>query len=382
MKNFLRSLFERVYALRDMDFLTVVPVFLLFWVGLLSIYSATAGRGDIVKYFVYRQAIWGTIAFGAFLFVFCVGHERLLKWSAIVYASVLFLMVLVLIAGTVSRGSQSWIDIGSLLHLGQVRIQPSELGKVALSLVLASWLSRFPPNKLKNFLGALAVAGLSGALVLLQPDLGTAAVYGCITLAALFASGALGKYLAILLSIVVGCMPLGWHFLKEYQKLRLLVFINPYLDPLGAGYNVIQSRIAVGAGGLWGKGFLKGTQSKLYFLPEPHTDFIFSVFAEEFGFVGSVIIVLLFGFLLWRLLGIAKVVKDKKAKIFIVGISAWIWFQVIESLAMSMGLAPVTGLPLPFLSYGGSSLVSVGIALGIVQSIYVSTKKQYRLTLD
>jgi rod shape determining protein RodA len=203
-----------------------------------------------------------------------------------------------------------------------------------------------------------------------------------VTLGILFAAGAPKKYIGTLMAIALICLPVGWHFLKEYQKLRLLVFINPYLDPLGAGYNVIQSRIAVGAGGLWGKGFLKGTQSKLYFLPEPHTDFIFSVFAEEFGFVGAVSIVALFGFLLYRLLRTAKLTKDKRAKMYIVGISAWIWFQVVESIAMSMGLAPVTGLPLPLLSYGGSSLVSISVAFAIVQSIYASTKKQYKLTSD
>jgi len=365
-----------------MDFWALATVLLLFMVGLISIYSATASRGYIARYFVYRQIIWGLISSGAFLLVFCVGYQRLLKWSAIIYAIVLLLMAFVLVAGTISRGSQSWIDIGRLLHLGQVRIQPSELGKVSLALVLSSWLSRFPPSRFKNFLGALIIAGLSGMLVLLQPDLGTAAVYACVTLGILFAAGAPKKYIGTLMAIALICLPVGWHFLKEYQKLRLLVFINPYLDPLGAGYNVIQSRIAVGAGGLWGKGFLKGTQSKLYFLPEPHTDFIFSVFAEEFGFVGAVSIVALFGFLLYRLLRTAKLTKDKRAKMYIVGISAWIWFQVVESIAMSMGLAPVTGLPLPLLSYGGSSLVSISVAFAIVQSIYASTKKQYKLTSD
>ncbi|HCD72521.1 MAG TPA: rod shape-determining protein RodA [Thermovirga lienii] len=382
MRKFLKSMLEGFSSLRNMDFWALAAVLLLFMVGLISIYSATASRGYIARYFVYRQIIWGLISSGAFLLVFCVGYQRLLKWSAIIYAMVLLLMAFVLVAGTISRGSQSWIDIGRLLHLGQVRIQPSELGKVSLALVLSSWLSRFPPSRFKNFLGALIIAGLSGMLVLLQPDLGTAAVYACVTLGILFAAGAPKKYIGTLIAIALACLPVGWHFLKEYQKLRLLVFINPYLDPLGAGYNVIQSRIAVGAGGLWGKGFLKGTQSKLYFLPEPHTDFIFSVFAEEFGFIGAASIVVLFGFLLYRLLKTARLTKDKRAKMYVVGISAWIWFQVVESIAMSMGLAPVTGLPLPLLSYGGSSLVSISVAFAIVQSIYASTKKQYKLAPD
>jgi rod shape determining protein RodA len=167
-------------------------------------------------------------------------------------------------------------------------------------------------------------------------------------------------------------MPFFWNTLKEYQKLRLYVFLDPYIDPQGAGYNVIQSRIAVGSGGLWGKGFLHGTQGRLHFLPEPHTDFIFSVYAEEFGFVGAMIVIILFALLLWRLLRAAFRTKDPRAKLLCVGTSAWIWFQVMESIAMSMGLAPITGLPMPLFSYGGSSLLMEFVALALAQSVAIS----------
>ncbi len=183
------------------------------------------------------------------------------------------------------------------------------------------------------------------------------------------------SYLVGLCGAALLAMPFAWHFLKTYQRLRLMVFLNPYVDPLGAGYNVIQSRIAVGSGRLVGKGFMMGTQSKLGFLPEPHTDFIFSVFAEEFGFLGGIVLLALFSLLLWRIIAAGVKSRDLRGKVLVASIAGWIWFQVLEGMAMSMGLAPVTGLPLPFLSYGGSSLLSLGIALGLVQSVFVENPR-------
>jgi rod shape determining protein RodA len=361
----------KLNQLRNIDPLIAMPAILLFLVGLVTIYSATAGKGGALGALAYRQLLWGLVALVAFLAVFCIGHERFFNWSIPLYGAVLTVLFLVFVLGTVTRGAQSWISIGAM------NLQPSEGGKVALALILSTWLYRYPPVVMRRFVGSVVLAGVAGGLVLLQPDLGTAVVYGAITFAALLAAGAPKKYLvsAGLAGLLV--LPLGWLLLKEYQKLRLLVFLNPYLDPLGAGYNVIQSRIAVGAGGLFGKGYLQGTQSKLHFLPEPHTDFVFSVFAEEFGFVGAVVVIALFALLLWRLMGTGIRSKDVRAKIFIAGITGWLWFQTVECIAMSMGLAPVTGLPLPFISYGGSALVSVAAALGLAQSIFVSTRKQY-----
>ena len=160
--------------------------------------------------------------------------------------------------------------------------------------------------------------------------------------------------------------------------MRLLVFLDPTRDPLGAGYNAIQSRIAVGSGGFWGKGFLEGLQSKLRFLPEPHTDFIFSVYAEEFGFWGTVLLLLIFGVIFMRLVLAGLKSRDMRGKILVAGAVAWIWFQMFESIGMSMGLMPITGLPLPFLSYGGSSLLSIFIALGLVGSVYVGSASRYK----
>jgi len=377
MKGLKDSLSRDLARLKNIDPILVLSAVILFFTGLLVIYSATSGKGGALATLVYRQALWGVISCFAFLVVFCIGHERFFKWSVPLYVAVLAVLFLVFVLGTVSRGAQSWINVGRFLNIGAVSLQPSEAGKVALALFLSSWLFRYPPVKVGRFLGSLALAGASGALVLLQPDLGTAVVYGVITIAALFAAGTPKKYLLGTFLAGLAALPMGWMLLKEYQKLRLLVFLNPYLDPLGAGYNVIQSRIAVGAGGLFGKGFLKGTQSKLHFLPEPHTDFVFSVFAEEFGFLGAVIVIGLFTVLLWRIIGIGVRTKDSRARIFVAGVSGWFWFQTVECIAMSMGLAPVTGLPLPFVSYGGSALLSLAVALGILQSIFVSTRRQY-----
>ncbi len=377
MKGVKDSLSRDLARLKNIDPVLVLSAVILFFTGLLVIYSATSGKGGVLATLVYRQALWGVVSCFAFIVAFCIGHERFFRWSVPLYVAVLAVLLLVFVLGTVSRGAQSWINVGRFLNIGAVSLQPSEAGKFALALFLSSWLFRYPPVKVGRFLGSLALAGASGALVLFQPDLGTAAVYGVITIAALFAAGTPKKYLLGTFLAGFAALPMGWMLLKEYQKLRLLVFVNPYLDPLGAGYNVIQSRIAVGAGGLFGKGFLKGTQSKLHFLPEPHTDFVFSVFAEEFGFLGAVIVIGLFTVLLWRIIGIGVRTKDTRARIFVAGISGWFWFQTVECIAMSMGLAPVTGLPLPFVSYGGSALLSLAVALGILQSIFVSTRRQY-----
>jgi rod shape determining protein RodA len=213
-------------------------------------------------------------------------------------------------------------------------------------------------------------------MILLQPDLGSALVYLAIIFAILAVAGTPAKYMAWLAGIGLCAMPVLWRGMREYQRLRLIVFLDPYIDPQGAGYNVIQSRIAVGSGGLWGKGFLQGTQGRLHFLPEPHTDFIFSVFAEEFGFIGGIIVIILFACLFWRILRGAFRTRDTRAKLLCIGIVAWLWFQVMESIAMSMGLAPITGLPMPLFSYGGSSLLMVAIALALAQSVAISPVRE------
>ncbi len=357
--------------LTRLDKLQLIPVLVLFFLGVAFIFSAGAGFEGRGSSFAFRQILWGAISAAAFIVVLQVGYVRIFSWAYSIYIFALLLLFGVMILGMTIKGAQSWF------HLGFFRFQPAEFGKVALILVLAKHLCRYPPLTGPGFIGGLALAALSGILVFLQPDAGSAIVYGVITMAAILAAGSPWKYPAGLAMIMTAAIPLGWHFLKEYQKMRIRVFIDPWVDPLGAGYNVIQSRIAVGSGGLLGKGFMEGLQSKLRFLPEPHTDFIFSVYCEEMGFIGAIIMLLLFGALFWRLIETGMRTKDTRGKVLIAGISAWIWFQMTESIGMSVGLLPVTGLPLPLVSYGGSSLLALSIVLALAQSVYISTVKTY-----
>ncbi|HOO62821.1 MAG TPA: rod shape-determining protein RodA [Synergistaceae bacterium] len=354
---------------RSIDKVALLCTLGVFFMGLLSIYSATHSRGNV---YLLKQMLWGAVASMAYLVALAVGYRRFFRYAYPLYGIALGALVLVLFIGAVTKGAQSWFSLGPL------RLQPSELVKVALALVLGKHLCRYPPTTLRSFCIVLGLAGASSFLVLLQPDLGSVLVYGSMTLVALLVAGTPWRYLGGLLGAVGVLSPLAWMFLlKGYQKMRLLVFLDPHADPLGAGYNVIQSRIAVGSGGLFGKGFLEGTQASLRFLPEPHTDFIFSVFAEEFGFLGCCLLLAFFVLLLWRTLRGGLVSKDLRSKVLVGALTGWIAFQAMESIAMSIGWAPITGLPLPLFSYGGSSLLSMGLALGIAQSVYVESPRSF-----
>jgi rod shape determining protein RodA len=351
---------------KGLDWSMCVVLIALFALGVISIYSAGSGVRRSTADYAVRQLMWGGVSIAAYAAVLRAGYQAFLKWSYVIYATTFCLLCVLLALGTTSRGAMSWF------HFGSVSFQPAELGKVALILFLARFCSRYPPDSIKNLSATLFFVGAMVVTILMQPDLGSALVYGSIIFATITVAGAPGKYLGGLVAAGIVALPFFWNSLKAYQKLRLVVFLDPYVDPQGAGYNVIQSRIAVGSGGLWGKGFLHGTQGRLHFLPEPHTDFIFSVFSEEFGFVGGVTVIALFAFLFWRLLRAAFRTKDLRAKLLCVGVSAWIWFQVMESVAMSMGLAPITGLPMPLFSYGGSSLLMESVGLALVQSVAIS----------
>ncbi|MDR3280717.1 MAG: rod shape-determining protein RodA [Synergistaceae bacterium] len=353
-----------------LDRIMIVIVGALFALGLVSIYSAGIGVRTSTMTYVLRQLVWAGASAVLYVAVLRIGYRRFIRFGAWVYGAVVLLLIALDAMGAVSKGAVRWFQIGGL------SFQPAELGKVALILVLSRFCSRYPPDNMKNLMSTLALSGVSVVMVLLQPDLGSALVYVAIIFAILTVAGAPGKYLGGMVMLALLTMPVFWKTLRDYQKLRLVVFLDPYIDPQGAGYNVIQSRIAVGSGGLWGKGFLQGTQGRLHFLPEPHTDFIFSVFSEEFGFVGGLVVVVLFGCLFWRILRGAFRTKDTRAKILCIGVVAWLWFQVMESIAMSMGLAPITGLPLPLFSYGGSSLIMVAFALALVQSVAISPVRE------
>lgn len=333
--------------------------------GVFCIYSAAAGGAGKGFDYAFRQAVWLLVSIIVMITIMRIGHNALLEGAYPLYGLMLLFLALTLLTPKV-KGAQSWFGVGGF------RFQPSEFAKISIILMMSKFMSRYPPLDLKTFMMCLGVILLPVVLVLIQPDAGSALVYLVISFGMLIAAGTPLKYLAGLVGLGVGAVPLMFFFfLKDYQKNRILVFIDPMRDPLGAGYNVIQSRIAVGSGGWTGKGFMMGTQSKLKFLPEPHTDFIFSVFSEEFGFIGNIILLVLFTLLIVRVILSGIRSKDRRSKILSAGVASWLWFQMFESVGMSIGITPVTGLPLPFLSYGGSSLLATFIALGLVASICI-----------
>lgn len=346
-------------TLHALDYPLLIAVLLMYLTGVATIYSAGGGPAGLGKFYAGRQLIWGLAAIVMLAVVLRLDYEFFLDASYWLYGGCCLLLLLLFAMGHRAKGAQSWINLGFF------KIQPAEFVKLGLAFVMAHHLTLFPPYNLKNFAGALALGGVSALLVLVQPDLGSTLVYGVMIFVALLVAGAPKRYLLSLMGGAAALLPLGWMFLKEYQKKRILVFINPELDPLGAGYNVIQSRIAVGSGRFFGKGFMQGAQSKLRFLPEPHTDFIFSVFAEEFGLVGGLFVLALLSFILWRMIRVALRARSVTVKILVASLSASLWFHSFESVGMSMGLLPVTGLPLPLMSYGGSSLLATVLAIGV-----------------
>ena len=348
-------------------------LFLSIW-GIMCVYSAGAGNLGRGFELALKQTVWVMISFSIMSVIIFTGYEKILEGGYAFFALSMIFLILTDIFARRVNGAQSWLGIGGM------RFQPSEFAKIALILAMSKFLTRNPPIDLSRFFVALGIAFIPVILVLLQPDLGSALVYIVITFGMLIVAGAPWKYLISIALSGLSMLPFMIIFmLKEYQVNRIMVFIDPMRDPLGAGYNVIQSRIAVGSGGFFGKGYMLGTQSKLRFLPEPHTDFIFSVLSEEFGFLGNMILIILFAFILLRVINTGVRSRDSRCKILVSGVASWLWFQFFESLGMSIGIMPVTGLPLPFLSYGGSSLLSNFAALGIVLSIYIEGAKDKRV---
>ncbi len=259
------------------------------------------------------------------------------------------------------RGSTRWLEIMGF------RLQPSEIVKPFLILCWTSFLIKYPPDKLRNVFKNIGLFLLPWILVFRQPDLGNAIVYFGIWLTAIILSGLPWKYIIGGGLIGIISLPLSYNLLQHYQQLRLLIFFNPGLDPKGAGYNAIQAMIAVGSGSWFGRGFGRGTQSLLKFLPEFHTDFIFASFSEEFGFIGALLLIVLYFVLLWQILKVASnLIANQRAFIFTVSIFTLIFIQMVVNIGMNLGLMPITGITLPLMSLGGSSLISIWVGLGIL----------------
>lgn len=357
----------------------------------------------------------GLIACAMALWIARIRYEVLLQWQWVIYIAVNLSLLAVIFVGTSGFGAQRWITIFGF------NVQPSEFAKVGLIITLASLLRDPFATTLWGMFRVLAIASIPWALVFVQPDLGTSLVFGAITMGMLYWANVNPGWLILMMSPLVAAIvfhfsipiwlvwsgimgiiawrslpwkifstvlatainlvsgKLGevfWGFLKDYQKDRLILFLDPDKDPLGGGYHLIQSRIAIGAGKLWGRGLHEGTQTQLNFIPEQHTDFIFSAIGEEWGFIGAIVVVTAFWFICLRLVIIAQNAKDNFGSLLAIGVFSMLIFQVIINIGMTIGLAPVTGIPLPWMSYGRSALLKNFIALGIVESV---ANHRYRL---
>ena len=328
--------------------------------GLMVLYSA--GGEDIG--ILIRQAIRLAIAFVLMLLVAQLSPAVIERWSLWVFLIGIVMLVAVLWVGYVGKGAQRWLDLGFF------RFQPSELMKLAVPMVVAWYLSHktLPPNLVNIFIVGLMIMVPVG-LIAKQPDLGTSLLVATAGLAVLFISGMRWKFIMALAVLCSICAPLLWHFMHDYQKRRVLTLFNPEQDPLGAGYHIIQSKIAIGSGGFYGKGWLNGTQSHLEFLPERSTDFIFAVYCEEFGLMGVLLLLSIYLFIIVRGLYIAVNAQQTYGKLLAAALTLTFFVYVFVNMGMVTGQLPVVGVPLPLISHGGTSMVTLMLAFGILMSI-------------
>lgn len=310
-----------------------------------------------------RQLLWILIGLIAFFVFSQTDYRRFENWPLIFYLFSVFLLILTFIFGQVIRGSTRWLTLGSW-HL-----QASEIIKPLIILSFASLASRLDLKDIRNLLFLLFLMISLSLLIFFQPDLSSAMVIIFVTLSIVFLAGLNLKFFLLMVILISASLPLVWQLLKDYQKNRLMIFFNPFTDPLGKGYHLLQSIVAIGSGGFLGRGLGRGTQSHLRFLPEYHTDFIYASLAEELGFLGSVLLIIIFWLLLWRILTAAQRTEDQFGSLICLGVFSFIFFQIFVNIGMNMGLLPITGVPLPLVSYGGSSLLATMISLGLVSSV-------------
>jgi len=354
--------------LANIDWRIAGTTLALIGVGILTIWSANLGSPSPPRQTLYlRQALYAALALLGLLTATFINYRTIARFAYVIFGVVLALLILVSVAGEVGRGAQRWIQVGGWTF------QPSEFMKLALIIVLARY---FEDHKERlghpRLLVIPAMVALPPMLLILkQPDLGTAVLLGLLTVSVLLLVGLRVKHLVFLTAAGATMAPLLWSFLKDYQRRRVLVFLNPELDPSGAGYHIAQSKIAVGSGEFFGKGLKAASQSQLHFLPASQTDFILAVLAEQWGFIGCLVILLLYYVLITRGLEIAGESKDIFGALLAFGIMAMITVQLVVNVGMVVGIMPVVGIPLPLLSYGGSSLVVTCIGIGLVMSVHL-----------
>jgi len=349
---------------RDLDWTLTGFVLAMATLGLLQIYSST--RNTVWQGVHYKQMVWISVGLVLMWLVSQLDYHVLLDHAPLLYLLSVLALAATLIVGESRFGSRRWIPL-----LWGFNLQVSEFVKLVLVLVVARYFAESRMEVISGVdllkLGALAAAPM--LLIIKQPDLGTALSLVPIVAAGVLLAGMRWKYVLIALVLAAVVAPLGWRFLKPYQKERLMTFVDPARDPRGSGYQLIQSRIAVGAGGLWGKGIAKGTQTQLRFLPVPHTDFIFSSYAEEHGFTGVLLALSVYFVILMRIIHNAQTAADRAGTCICLCVCMLLLFHLLVNVGMVIGRMPVTGIPLPFMSYGGSSLFSVFLMLGLVHSV-------------
>jgi len=365
-KTFLNRSFR---ILKHIDYSLLLAVIFLCLMSLLIIYSTTHMKtmDETSLFFTQRQLIFIITGLLLCILIAMIDYHEIEKFATFLYILVILLLIYVVLFGRISGGSRRWIEIA------EFDFQPAEFAKIALIFFLANFLTKQQERLSYSvyFLLPFVFTGVLVLLIFLQPDLGTSLVFLVILLSMIFIAGIRWKYILIMFFIALASFPIMWTLLKEYQKDRLILFLNPELDPFGAGYNIIQSKVAIGSGGLFGQGLFSGIQSQLKFLPAQHTDFVFSVIGEEMGFIGALLLFSLFAFILWKGIKIARDAPDLFGTFLAAGVVAFYFFHVLINIGMTMGLFPATGLPLPFVSYGGTFMISNFIGIGILLSIHI-----------
>ena len=355
-------------AIRSLDPILLVTALALTGFGVFAVYVASSDDGET---YALNQALGFLIGLAVAVPLVLFDYRRLRGYLTVIYGLALVMLLLVTISGISAKGAQRWIDIGP------VQVQPSEFAKLLMVVVLAGYFSEHRLSETENFLKALGIISVPALLVFAQPDLGTTLVFGAVFFVMAFIGGARLYQLGLLVvtGVVLSLLALWLGVLEDYQIVRLTSFLDA-TNVTDAGYQVFQSKIAIGSGGVTGKGLDAMTLANLGFLPEDHTDFIFSNLSERLGFVGGILLLGLFFVLIWRILHVATIARDRFGVLLAVGIATIFLFHVFVNVGMTMGIMPVTGIPLPFISYGRSSLVVSVISLGLLQSIAVRSKSE------
>ena len=352
-------------SLLNIDPTLMGAIIILCGISLVVLYSATSGEMDAIT----RQSIRLGVGFVALIFLAQIPSKQLSNWTPWLFAMGMILLLVVMFIGHSGKGAQRWLD------LGVVRFQPSELMKIFLPMIVAWYFSdKAMPPTLRHIIVAVILIAIPAGFIVRQPDLGTAILVVLAGVFVIFLAGVTWRLLAIFFGLALACMPLFWFYLHDYQRQRILTLLNPEIDPLGTGYHIIQSKIAIGSGGIYGKGWLNGTQSQLDFIPERSTDFIFAVYSEEFGFMGVALLLFIYGFIVMRGLSIAASAQDTFSRLLAGSLSLSFFSYFVVNIGMVSGLLPVVGVPLPLISYGGTSAVTILAGFGILMSIHSHRK--------